>query len=418
MSLENYVLDLCINTKSAKKDLNRLSIIERNNILKECGKKLLENEKNILSENQKDISIARKNNLKESFIERLTLNSDKIKYMADTLVNISNLSEVLDQYDTMTTLENGLMVGKKRVPLGVVLIIFESRPNVTVDSFALCLKTGNVSILRGGKEAINTTMAIVDIFRKTLAEKGINENIVQLVTDTNREIVPILTKQNKFIDVVIPRGSNSLIQAVIQNSTVPVIETGVGNCHVYVDKDADFEKAIKIINNAKTQRVSVCNAMESMLVHKDIANEFLPKIIEVLDESNVEYRCCAKSLPLVFGGVLAKEEDFETEFLDYIVSIKIVNDIDEAIEHIDVFGTNHSECIVSENYSATQKFLKEVDAAVVYANASTRFTDGDMFGFGGEIGISTQKLHARGPMGLKELTTYKYVVYGDGQVRQ
>ncbi len=417
MTLEDYVLDLCINTKKAKKDLSRLSIIERNNLLKDIAKSLIENENYILEQNGKDVKEAREQGHKDSFVERLSLDSGKIKYMADTLIKISELPEVLGQYDTMTTLENGLMVGKKRVPLGVVLIIFESRPNVTVDSFALCLKTGNVSILRGGKEAINTTMAIVEIFRKTLNEKGIDENIVQLVADTNREIVPILTKQNRYIDVVIPRGSNSLIQAVIQNSTVPVIETGVGNCHVYVDKDADFEKAIKIVNNAKTQRVSVCNAMETMLVHSSVAKEFLPKMIEELDKSNVEYRCCKKSLPYVKGGVLATEKDFETEFLDYILAIKVVDSIDEAIEHIDRYGTSHSECIVSENYSATQKFLKEIDAAVVYANASTRFTDGDMFGFGGEIGISTQKLHARGPMGLKELTTYKYVVYGDGQVR-
>ncbi len=418
MDFENYVLDLCTNASKSKKDLNRLSIIERNDILKEVAKNILENQEYILEQNTIDVNIARENGSKESFVERLSLSGAKIKYLADTLVNIAKLPEVLEQYDTMTTLENGLMVGKKRVPLGVVLIIFESRPNVTVDSFALCMKTGNVSVLRGGKEAINTTMALVDIFRKTLKEKGVNENIVQLVTKTDRAIVPILTKQNKYIDVVIPRGSNSLIQAVIQNSTVPVIETGVGNCHVFVDEFADFEKAKNIVNNAKTQRVSVCNAMETLIVHNSIAKEFLPKLIGVLDNSNVIYKCCEKSLPFVKNGEKATEEDFATEFLDYILAIKTVENIDEAIAHIDNFGTGHSECIVSENYSNTQKFLNEVDAAVVYANASTRFTDGDMFGFGGEIGISTQKLHARGPMGLKELTTYKYVVYGGGQIRE
>ncbi len=418
MDLDDYVLNLCENAKKSKKDLNRLSIIERNDILKKVAKNMLAGEEDILLQNAIDVAYAVESGHKQSFVERLALNKEKIKYMADTLVSISELPEVLDQYDTMTTLENGLMVGKKRVPLGVILIIFESRPNVTVDSFALCLKTGNVSILRGGKEAINTTLAIVDIFKKTLKECGVNENIVQLVDNTDRAIVPILTKQNGYIDVVIPRGSNSLIQTVIKNSTVPVIETGVGNCHVYVDKNADFEKAINIINNAKTQRVSVCNAMETMLVHSSVAKEFLPKVVEVLDKSNVTYKCCEKSLPFVKGGVLATDEDFATEFLDYILAIKVVENIDEAIEHIDTYGTHHSECIVSEDYMSIQKFLKEIDSAVVYANASTRFTDGDMFGFGGEIGISTQKLHARGPMGLKELTTYKYVVYGEGQIRK
>ncbi len=416
--MKEYVENLCINAKKATKDLSKLSSIERNKILVKVSEKLLENKEIVLSANKKDVDIAKENNLKESFIERLTLDEKKIIYMADTLVNVSKLDEVLSQYDSMKTLENGLVVGKKTVPLGVVLIIFESRPNVTVDSFALCFKTGNVSILRGGKEAINTTMAIVKIMKDTLIESGLNENMVTLVTDTNREIVPILTKQNQYIDVVIPRGSNSLITAVVQNSTVPVIETGVGNCHVYVDKDADMQKAINIVNNAKTQRVSVCNAMETLLVHKEIYKELFAKLIPVMDKSNVEYRCCEKSLEVIKSGVNATAEDYETEFLDYIMAIKVVDNIDEAIDHIGQYSTSHSESIVTENYTNAQRFLNEIDSACVYVNASTRFTDGDMFGFGGEIGISTQKLHARGPMGLKELTTYKYVIYGDGQIRE
>ncbi len=337
--------------------------------------------------------------------------------MSKTLSDVSKLKDVIDQYDNMTTLENGLVVGKKRVPLGVVCLIFESRPNVCVDSFSLCMKTGNTVILRGGKEAINTSKALVSIMQKTLEKLGYDKNFVQLVSNTDREIVPILTKQNKYIDVVIPRGSDSLIQAVIKNSTVPVIETGVGNCHVYVDKDYDLEKAINIVNNAKTQRVSVCNSMETLLVCESVKDEFLPKLSLKLKESNVLLKCCEKSINLVENGVLATEEDYYTEFLDYVLAVKVVKDVEEAINHIDKYGTKHSECIVTENYTTGQKFLNEVDASTVYINASTRFTDGDEFGFGGEIGISTQKLHARGPMGLLALTTYKYIVYGDGQIR-
>ncbi len=417
MSLDKYVEEICQSAKIASKSLMKLGIKEKNDILKEVSKELLVNKSFILDENKKDIEIAKENDLKESFIERLTLSSDKVKYMADTLLSVSKLKDVIDQYDNMKTLENGLVVGKKRVPLGVVCLIFESRPNVCVDSFSLCIKTGNAVILRGGKEAINTTKALVLVMQNSLEKLGYDKNFVQLVTDTNREIVPILTKQNKYIDVVIPRGSDSLIQAVIKNSTVPVIETGVGNCHVYVDSEADIEKAINIVNNAKTQRVSVCNSMETLLVHEDIKNEYLPKISEKLKESNVLLKCCDESISLVGNGVKATEEDYYTEFLDYVLAIKVVKNLDEAIDHIDKYGTKHSESIVTENYSKSQRFLNEIDASTVYVNASTRFTDGDEFGFGGEIGISTQKLHARGPMGLEALTTYKYVVYGNGQVR-
>ncbi len=418
MDFNKYVLDLCVGAKVSSKELARLGIKEKNQLLQILSQRLLENTEYILEANQKDIKVARENNLKESFIERLSLDVKKVQYMANVLENVSLLKDVIDQYDNMKTLENGLVVGKKRVPLGVVCLIFESRPNVVIDSFSLCFKTGNSVILRGGKEAINTNLAIVEVVQKALVEKGYNKNFIQLVEDTSREIVPILTRQNKYIDVIIPRGSDSLIQAVVQNSTVPVIETGVGNCHVYVDKYADLDKAIKVVNNAKTHRVSVCNAMETLLIHDDIAESYLPKIIEVLDKSMVEYRCCEKSIAIIGKGELATEEDYSKEFLDYILAIKVVNNIDEAISHIDKYGTLHSEAIITENYTLSQRFLNEIDASTVYVNASTRFTDGDMFGFGGEIGISTQKLHARGPMGLEALTTYKYVVYGDGQIRE
>ncbi len=416
--MEDYVKKICVNAKSAKKDLNKLSSIERNRILVDIGEKLITNKLEILEANKKDVDIARDNNLKDSFIERLIIDEKKIQYMADTLFNISKLEEVLSQYDSMKTLENGLVVGKKTVPIGVVLIIFESRPNVTVDSFGLCFKTGNVSILRGGKEAINTTKSIVRVIKDVLIKNGINEDIVTLVTKTDREIVPILTKQNKYIDVVIPRGSDSLITAVVENSTVPVIETGVGNCHVYVDKYADFEKAINIVNNAKTQRVSVCNSMETLLIDEDVYEEFLPRLVPILDKSNIQYRCCEKSLNVIKTGLKATNQDYATEFLDYILAVKVVKGVEEALEHISEYSTGHSESIITENYTNAQRFLNDIDSACVYVNASTRFTDGDMFGFGGEIGISTQKLHARGPMGLKELTTYKYVIYGNGQIRE
>lgn len=414
---EKYLINICENAKKASKELMTLKVIKKNEILNFVADKIIENANAILEENKKDIENAQKQNYKSAYIERLTLNNDKVLYMADTLKNVAKLKDVIDQFDSMQTLENGLVVGKKRVPLGVVALIFESRPNMIVDAFSLCLKSGNAVILRGGKEAILTNIKITQIIQEALEYIGYNKNFVQLISNTDRELVSILVKQNKYIDVIIPRGSKTLIDSVVLNSTVPVIETGVGNCHMYVDKYADIKKAISVVNNAKTNRVSVCNALETLLVHEDIAPTFLPLINKELSKSNVELRCCDKSLPYVEGGVKACEDDFKEEFLDYILAVKTVSDIDEAIKHIDEYGTKHSESIITENYTLAQKFLNEVDSSAVYVNASTRFTDGDMFGFGGEIGISTQKLHARGPMGLKELTTYKYVIYGDGQIR-
>lgn len=414
---EQYLINICENAKKASKELMTLKVIKKNEILNFVADKIEQNANAILEENKKDIENAQKQNYKSAYIERLTLNHDKVLYMADTLRNVAKLKDVIDQYDSMTTLENGLVVGKKRVPLGVVALIFESRPNMIVDAFSLCLKSGNAVILRGGKEAILTNIKITKIIQDALEYIGYNKNFVQLISNIDRELVTLLVKQNKYIDVIIPRGSKTLIDSVVLNSTVPVIETGVGNCHIYVDSNADMEKAISVVNNAKTHRVSVCNALETLLVHEDIAPAFLPLITKELSKSNVEIRCCDKSMPYVEGGIKATEDDFKEEFLDYILAVKTVKGIDEAIKHIDEYGTKHSESIITENYTLAQQFLNEVDSSAVYVNASTRFTDGDMFGFGGEIGISTQKLHARGPMGLKELTTYKYVIYGDGQIR-
>ena len=316
----------------------------------------------------------------------------------------------------MKTLDNGLKIGQKRVPMGVIGIIFEARPNVTADAFGLCLKAGSATILRGGKEAFNSNTTIVNIFRNALEHIGLPKDCVQMVEDTSRETATEMMRLNGYIDVLIPRGGAGLIQSVVQNSTVPVIETGTGNCHTYVDKSADLDMAVRIVINAKTQRPGVCNACESLLVHEDIAETFIPMVVKALKNNDVEIRGDER-FSEEDGVKQASEEDWGTEYNDLIISAKVVKDIDEAIEHIRKYSTGHSECIVTENYTNAQKFLDEVDAAAVYVNASTRFTDGGQFGFGAEIGISTQKLHARGPMGLKEITTTKYIIYGNGQIR-
>ena len=318
----------------------------------------------------------------------------------------------------MKTLDNGLVVGKKRVPMGVIGIIFEARPNVTADAFGLCLKAGSAVILRGGKEAFGTNQTVVRILREALKTAGLPEDILQIVPDTSRETANEMMRLNGYLDVLIPRGGAGLIHSVVQNSTVPVIQTGVGNCHIFVDESADIEKAAAIVLNAKTQRPGVCNACESLLVHQNIAEKLLPALGKALQEKTVEIRGDEATRALVSGAVPASDEDWATEYDDYILSARVVKDLDEAIEHIRKYSTGHSEAIVTENYTNAQRFLNEVDAAAVYVNASTRFTDGGQFGFGAEIGISTQKLHARGPMGLKELTTTKYIIYGNGQIRE
>lgn len=404
--------------KIAKRALAKLTTDEKNQLLLRAAKALKDNYDEIIKANAIDLENGKNAGLKPSIMDRLALTKDRIYAMADGLSQIAKLPDPIGEVINMRTLPNGLIVGQKRVPMGVIGIIYEARPNVTSDAFGLCLKAGSAVILRGGKEAINSNKATVSVFKKAINEMGLDENIVQLIEDTSRETATAMMKMNGYIDVLIPRGGAGLIQAVVKNSTVPVIETGVGNCHVFVDESADIEKAVNIIVNAKAQRPGVCNAAETMLVHKNIAEEFLPKAIKALREKNVEIRGDKAVKAIVNDVVDATDEDWATEYLDYILAVKVVNNIDDAIDHITKYSTGHSECIVSENYTNTQRFLQEIDSAAVYVNASTRFTDGNEFGFGAEIGISTQKLHARGPMGLKELTTTKYLIYGSGQVRK
>ncbi len=404
--------------KIAKRALAKLTTDEKNNILLKAAEALKNNYAEILKANEIDLKNGEKNGLKPSIMDRLALSKDRIYAMADGLEQIAKLPDPIGEILNMKTLPNGLIVGQKRVPMGVIGIIYEARPNVTSDAFGLCLKAGSAVILRGGKEAINSNIATINVFKNAIKELNVDENIVQLVEDTSRESANEMMKMNGYIDVLIPRGGAGLIQAVVQNSTVPVIETGVGNCHIFVDESADINKAVNIIVNAKAQRPGVCNAAETMLVHKNIANEFLPISIRALREKNVEIRGDKAVKAIVNDVVDATDEDWATEYLDYILAVKIVDNIDDAIDHITKYSTGHSECIVSENYTNTQRFLQEIDSAAVYVNASTRFTDGNEFGFGAEIGISTQKLHARGPMGLKELTTTKYLIYGNGQIRK
>lgn len=404
--------------KIAKRALARLTTEEKNQLLLKAAEALKDNYEEILNANEIDLENGKNAGLKDAIMDRLALNKDRIYAMADGLLQIAKLPDPIGEIINMKTLPNGLIVGQKRVPMGVIGIIYEARPNVTSDAFGLCLKAGSAVILRGGKEAINSNKATISVFKKAINEMGIDENIVQLIEDTSRETATAMMKMNGCIDVLIPRGGAGLIQSVVQNSTVPVIETGVGNCHIFVDESADIEKAVNIIVNAKAQRPGVCNAAETMLVHKNIAEKFLPKAIKALREKNVEIRGDKAVKDIVNDVVDATDEDWATEYLDYILAVKVVKDIDEAIDHITKYSTGHSECIVSENYTNTQRFLQEIDSAAVYVNASTRFTDGNEFGFGAEIGISTQKLHARGPMGLKELTTNKYLIYGSGQVRK
>ena len=347
----------------------------------------------------------------------LQLTAARIEGMAEGLRQLAALEDPVGEVLGMKRRPNGLLIGQVRVPLGVIGIIYEARPNVTADAFGLCFKTGNVVILKGGSDALRSNQAVVDCIRRTLKEGGAPEDAIQLISDTSRETTRAFMKMNRYVDVLIPRGGAGLIRTVVENSTIPVIETGTGNCHIFVDASADVEMAVKIILNAKTQRVGVCNACESLVVHEKIREKLLPELSRRLKERHVEMRADERALPLVEGGLPATEEDWGKEYLDYILSIKTVSSVEEAIAHINRYNTKHSEAIITSSYENAQKFLEEVDAAAVYVNASTRFTDGFEFGFGAEIGISTQKLHARGPMGLKALTTTKYIIYGNGQVR-
>jgi glutamate-5-semialdehyde dehydrogenase len=400
----SYIL---MNASTAVKDL----------ALKLAADNLIKHQEDILAANAVDLENGVKNGLKGAIVDRLRLTEERIAGMAEGLRQLVQLEDPIGQVLSMWQRPNGLRIGQRRVPIGVIGMIYEARPNVTVDVFGLCIKTGNVAILRGGKEAFLSNNALTEILRNSLSEAGLPADGVQLVQDTSRESAVALMKLNEYLDLLIPRGGAGLIRSVVMNSTVPVIETGVGNCHVYVDEWADMAKAVEITYNAKTHRPGVCNAAESLLVHRRVAEKMLPAICARLQEKQVEIRGDERTLALVKGAVPASEEDYATEYLDYIISVKVVDSLDDAIAHINKYGSKHSEAIVTENYSCANRFLDRVDAAAVYVNASTRFTDGFEFGFGAEIGISTQKLHARGPMGLKELTTIKYVVYGDGQVR-
>lgn len=404
--------------KIASKKLANASTHIKNNALKLAAEGLLKRSKEILEANETDLENAQVGGLKGAILDRLKLNEERIKGISDALLELIQLEDPVGEVLSMKQRPNGLKIGQKRVPIGVIGMIYESRPNVTADVFGLCIKTGNVVILRGGKEAFHSNYTIVSILREALTSAGLPADCVQLVQNTSRESAVALMKMNEYLDLLIPRGGAGLIQSVVMNSTVPVIETGVGNCHVYVDEFADREKAIDIVFNAKTHRPGVCNAAESLLIHASVVDSFLPGIAEKLREKSVEIRGDEKVCKLLPYAIPASEEDWGKEYLDYIISVKVVDSIDNAMDHIEKYGTMHSEAIITENYTNAQRFLDEVDAAAVYVNASTRFTDGFEFGFGAEIGISTQKLHARGPMGLKELTTTKYIIYGDGQIRK
>ena len=403
--------------KEASYDLSVIETREKNKALEEMAKSLLENKEEILKANGIDIKIAKEKGTKEAMLDRLRLTEERIKSMANGLLEIISLDDPVGEVIEMFKRPNGLQIGKKRVPIGVIGIIYEARPNVTSDAAALCLKTGNAVILKGGSDAINSNKAIVKVLSEAVERAGLPLYSIQLIEDTSRETANAMMKLNEYIDVLIPRGGAGLIKAVVNNATVPVIETGTGNCHIYIDENADFEMAKNIVVNAKTSRPSVCNAAEKMLIHEDLLEDYLPKIVEELKKHSVEIRGDERVTSIIKDSILATEEDWYTEYLDYIIGIKVVKDVNEAINHINKYGSGHSEAIVTESYKNSQKFLNKINAAAVYVNASTRFTDGGEFGFGAEIGISTQKLHARGPMGLKELTTVKYIIYGDGQIR-
>lgn len=390
---------------------------KKNEGLKSAAEALLEGKDEILAANDRDVEKAEKSGMNAGLIDRLKLTSERIGAMADGLLSVAALEDPIGEVLSMKQRPNGLTIGQKRVPLGVVGIIYEARPNVTADAFGLCFKSGNAVILKGGSDALESNIAIVKWLRAGLLKAGLPEDAIQLITDTDREVTRQFMCLREYVDVLIPRGGAGLIKAVVDNSTIPVIETGTGNCHIFVDESADFNMALDIIFNAKTQRIGVCNACESLVVHRSIAPEFLPLLKERLSLKSVEIRADEESCSLVDGFTPATEEDWGQEYLDYIISLKLAGSVDEAISHINRYSTGHSEAIITSDYANSQKFLNEIDAAAVYVNASTRFTDGYEFGFGAEIGISTQKLHARGPMGLKELTTTKYIIYGSGQIR-
>lgn len=406
-----------IKAKKAERFLMTKTTGEKNEALTLIAKELLNESDYIISQNKIDTDNARANGMSESLIDRLSLSKERIEAISQAVMQIVALDDPCGKVISGGIRPNGLKIEKVSVPLGVIAVIFEARPNVTVDAAALCLKSGNTVILRGGKEAINSNMAMAKTMRTALNKAGFPEDCLQLVEDTTRESATALMKMNEYVDVLIPRGGAGLIKACVENSSVPVIETGTGNCHVYVDKDANLTMAADIIYNAKTSRPSVCNACESLVIHKDVAEKILPVIYEKLTEKNVVFHGDEKTREILPSVIPATQEDYGKEYLGYEISVKVVDDINEAIEHIMTYTSGHSECIVTDNYLSANLFTSQIDAAAVYVNASTRFTDGGEFGFGAEIGISTQKLHARGPLGLPELTSQKYIISGNGQVR-
>ncbi|MDR1913263.1 MAG: glutamate-5-semialdehyde dehydrogenase [Clostridiales bacterium] len=414
--MSDYLENIGNAAKTASAAAAKLTSEQKNDVLLKCAEGISRSAKDILSANNEDME--RETELTEALRDRLKLTDERIISMASGLRQLAGLPDPIGQMQNVKTLPNGLIVGQKRVPMGVIAIIYEARPNVTADAFGLCFKTGSSVILRGGKEARKSNSAIARVFSDALKSEGLNADIVQLIEDTSRETAIELMKLNRYIDLLIPRGGAGLIKSVVENSTIPVIETGVGNCHIFVDKSADFSKAVPIIINAKVQRPGVCNAVEKLLVHEAIAVDFLSLVIEELKNNGVQIRGDKRVISLFPDCAPATDKDWDTEYMDLIIGIKIVADLDEAISHISEHSSHHSEAILTENYSNAQRFLNEVDSAAVYVNASTRFTDGGEFGFGAEIGISTQKLHARGPMGLTELTTTKYIIYGNGQIRK
>lgn len=405
------------NAKEASYELMNISTQLKNDALKKIAENLVLHSAEIIEKNELDIKNYMDKGMGSQMVDRLMLNEERIASIAEGVRQIAELEDPVGEVMSMKKRPNGLLIGQKRVPLGVIGIIYESRPNVTVDAASLCLKSSNAVMLRGSGDAINSNKELVKIMKMSLAQAGIHEGAIELVEDTSRETASQFMKLNDYLDVLIPRGGAGLIKTTLANATVPVIETGTGNCHVYVDEFADIEMAYSILINAKTSRTSVCNACESLLVHKNIKDKFMAEAVKRLKEKNVQVRGCEETVKICSDVIPATEEDYGTEFLDLIISVKVVESIDEAIKHINKYGTGHSETIVTESYTNSQKFLNQVDAACVYVNASTRFTDGFEFGFGAEIGISTQKMHARGPMGLKELTTSKYIIYGNGQIR-
>ena len=401
----------------AKYELQALSTGQKDAALEAVAKAFLARKQEMLAANEKDLKMGEENGMHPGLLDRLRLTEARIQAMADGLIEITELSDPLGETLEKFERPNGLCITKLRVPFGVIGIIYESRPNVTADAFGLCFKTGNAVILKGGKDAIHSNIAISNIIRESLAEEGISKDAIQLIADTDRQVTNDFMKMNRYVDVLIPRGGAGLIRAVVENSTIPVIETGTGNCHIYIDEEADMEKAVPIVINAKTQRIGVCNACESLVVHEKIADKVLPVLGKALHEKHVEMRGDETAQKLIPGCLTATEADYGTEYLDYILSLKTVASLEEAISHINRYTTRHSDAIITENKEHARIFMQSIDSACVYVNASTRFTDGFEFGCGAEIGISTQKLHARGPMGLKELTTYKYTIVGDGQIR-